>query len=309
MGEKLQRFFLLVGLVLYLFDFGSDIYVAVQYMNNLEIGWFLSTFLFISIPSAAVNITALVRNENIWTYIYSFLQVHIVVCYLKEILSQEPNTYFIAKLRYLETILESAPQWCLQVYIMLRQWSFPWYTLVSSVFSMLSLAWSIITLEKERRMKNYNDFDCIKGFMFLMWQLSTLVSRLFAIVLYAYVFRYYVIIPLAVHWLLLAVTIFVIEVFVKSGESLWLLLVATIPSVLHSAESVLPVKHAKRGMTVGYVFLILSTIIMVTLSLVTEMHVLHMDVLQPIAIASVAGVLPLSLCFGSYVIVETFASC
>ena len=52
------------------------------------------------------------------------------------------SAYKLAWLRHIETVTESIPQWCLQVYIMLRQWYFPWYTLVSIVVSLLSSAWN-----------------------------------------------------------------------------------------------------------------------------------------------------------------------
>ena len=146
------------------------------------------------------------------------LQLSIVVRYIEAIISPYPpvtrrsrttspdrrRIFFLAKLRYLETITESAPQLCLQVYIMLRQWDFPTYTVVSSVLSLLSLAWSITTLEKER-IEEEEDYKLSAAFVFLIWQLSTLVSRLSAIILFAYVFRYYVIIFLAAHWLLLSI--------------------------------------------------------------------------------------------------------
>ena len=137
---------------------------------------------------------------NMWTCITAILQLPIVVRYMQEVLSSEPNTFSIAILRYIETITESAPQWCLQVCIMLRQWHFPSYTVVSTILSMLSLTWSITILEKERRTKKHKCFTFIDGFAFFNWQLFKLVSRLSAIVLFAYVLRYYLIIPLGYFW-------------------------------------------------------------------------------------------------------------
>ena len=293
MAKIQQRFFLLVGLVLYLFDLGSDIYVAVKYWKNDETWWFRLTIGFICVPSIIVNFTAIFQYMDIWTCIAAVLQLSVVGRYFEAVCSSEPNTYSLAKLRYLETMIESAPQWCLQVYIMLRQWSFPSYTVVSSVFSMLSLAWSIMTLEIEKTKKHY----CCFGFFFFSWQLCVLVSRLSAIVLFAYVFQNYVFIPLAAHYVVLVLSIFLIEIRAEggAGKSLWLSAFAAFPSLFHSANTVLPVKRAQLEMKVGYVLLILASIIMVTLSLVMP-NVPHMDVIQPIAIASVAGALPLSLC-------------
>ena len=243
---------------------------------------------FIVIPSIIVNITAIVQVMNCLTCIAAILQLSIVGRYIEAFVSlKHERIYLLARLRYLETITESAPQWCLQVYIMLRQWYFPSYTVVSSVFSLLSLAWSIRTLEKERATHENLEFESCKAISFLIWQLFTLVSRLSAIVLFAYVFRYYVIIFLAVHWLLLVVIIFLIQRSggESSGKSLLLSLLAAFPSLFHVSKTVIPTKDPKAEMIVGYIFLLVENIIMVTLSLTIEMPgVSHMDVLMPVAV-------------------------
>jgi hypothetical protein len=252
MGKNLKRSSLLVGLVLFLFDYGSDIYVAIQYWKNNDTWWFGMTvgiMTVIIIPSIIVNVTAIVQVMNFLTCIAAVLQLSIVGRYIEAFVSlKHKRIYFLAKLRYLETIMESAPQWCLQVYIMLRQWHFPSYTVVSSVFSLLSLAWSITTLEKERATDEGREFKSCKTVSFLIWQLFTLISRLSAIVLFAYVFRHHVIIFLTVHWLLLAVVILIIQRYDGTdslGKSLFLSCLASYPSLFHSLETVLPTKYPK----------------------------------------------------------------
>ena len=307
MGHKLQRLDLFVGMLLYLFDYGSDIYVAVKYWKNDETWWFGLTAGFICVPSLIVNFTAMFQFMNPRSCIMAFAQLSIVARYVEALHDPDSRigsfyrTHLLAMLRYIETITESAPQWCLQVYIMLRQWSFPSYTVVSSVFSLLSLAWGIASLEKERRKKNYEEFPWIERLLFGMWQMFTLILRLSAIVLFAYVFpRYYVIIPLAVHWLILVVTILTIEICSEGsfGKSLLLSLLAACSSLVHSAESDLPTKCPKPEMIVGYVLLISISIAMLILSVTIEMpDVAHMDVLMPIGIASAAGGSFLSILF------------
>ncbi|CAB4009245.1 xk-related 7 [Paramuricea clavata] len=118
------------------------------------------------------------------------------------------SAYKLAWLRHIETVTESIPQWCLQVYIMLRQWYFPWYTLVSIVVSLLSSAWSITALEKARHKKNApNELKCISkvvlwNAMCYGWQMFALTSRLSAIVFCAYVLRFYVVVFIAAHFLI-----------------------------------------------------------------------------------------------------------
>ena len=154
---------------------------------------------------------------------------------------------------------------------------------------------------ERRKDLEYLDFSFSNILLFLLWQLLTLVSRFFAIVLFAYVFRYYVFIPLAVHWSILVGSIFYIHTSAGGNfrESLLSSVLYASPSLFHFAKTVLPMRRPTLEMSVRYISLILTTIIMVTLSLAIEMpDVPNMDVIQPIAIASVVGVLPLSL--GAY---------
>ena len=261
---------------------------------------------FILVPSIIVNITVIVQVFNFWRSIMAVLQLSIVVRYIETIISPYPpvtrrsapdrrRIYFLAKLRYLETITKSAPQLCLQLYIMLRQWDFPAYTVVSSVLSFVSLTWSIMTLEKERKIKEEGGYKLEVAVLFLIWQLFTLVSRLSAIVLFAYVFRYYVIIFLAAHWLLLFVAILTIQTRgYDCGKSLIFSCVAAYPSLFHSSEIASP----KDEMITGYIFMMLENIIMVTLSLTIETQdVPDMDILIPVALSCVIGGSVLSIAF------------
>ena len=277
MENKLKRAFLLAGLVLYLFDLGSDIYVTVQYWKNDEPWWFGMTVMFISVPSLFVNGAAIIQIRNIGTFLAAIFQLSIVVRYIEVLIQPSAKsgafsrTYWLAVLRYIETIAESAPQWCLQVYIMLRQQSCPWYTVVSTILSLLSLVWSVTALEMERR-KEYLDFSFINISLFLLWQLLTFVSRLFSIVLFAYVFRYYVFIPLAVHWSILVGSIFYIQISAGGNlrESLLSSVLYAYPSLFHFAKTVLPMRRPTLEMSVRYISLILTTIIILISVLISD---------------------------------------
>ena len=274
MSENLKRFFLLLGLMLYIFDLASDILVADKHWNNDETWWFGLTVVFICFPSIIVNFAAIIQIMDTWTCTTAFAQLSIVARYVEAIIEPNadvdefPRTYLLAILRYVETIAESAPQLCLQVYIMLRQQVYPTFTIVSTVVSVLSLTWSIVVLENERRKNNDVNFKCMKAFVFLIWQLSTLVSRLLAIVMFAYVFQYYVIFPLATHLLIVMGMIYRTEISPEGGvrKSLFSSFLFAISSLVHPAVSVRSVQHAKLGMIVGYIFHILTTIIMYTIS-------------------------------------------
>ena len=139
--------------------------------------------------------------------------------------------------------------------------------LVSTVISMLSLNWSVMALEYQRRKKNKLDFKWAQVFLYFIWQSSTLISRLLAIVMFAYVFPHYLIYPLAAHWFIVMGTIFLMEICAEGGvrKSLFSSFFFSI-SLDHPAKSVRSVQCAQLGMIVGYIFHILTTIIMYTIS-------------------------------------------
>ena len=257
--------------------------------------WFSLTVVFISVPSIIVNITAIIQVINVWRFLSAVLQLSIVVRYIEAIKTMNlSRIYSLAKLRYLETITESAPQWCLQMYIMLRQWSFPSYTIASSVLSFLSLVWSIRTLEKERVEDQGDDFGKRKAFTFMIWQMFTLISRLSTIVMVAYVFRYGVFF-LAGHWLLMVLYhVFFQRLYVNAcfPKFIFFPLLATYPSLFHSIclNGILPSESPKVDMIVAYIFIVVENILMV-ISCVTiaPPDIKHMDVLNPIALGCLVG--------------------
>ncbi len=362
MGKILQQLILTLGLVLYFFDLGSDIYVASQYWKNNDGWWFVMTTGFIAVPSIIVNIKAVIQVINFWRFIMTVIHWSVAVRYIETIISPYPRRlrettsshppvttesettsphslltiesettsshplltigsettspdppvtrqsettspdrsrlYFLARLRYVQTITESAPQLCLQVYIMLRQWDFPTYTVVSSVLSLLSLIWSIMTLEKERKIKEEVDYKLSAAVFFLIWQLSTLVSRLSAIVIFAYVFRSDVIIFLAAHWLLVSMAMLLIQRKERNcGNSLILSCRTAYPSLFHSSETVFSTANPKVEMITGYIFIMLENIYMVTLSLTIDNGLPHMDILKEVAILCLVGGSVLSIVF------------
>ncbi len=301
--KTVQRLILIVGLVLYISDLGLDFFVAIQYLKNNDVWWCGMTFVFIVVPSIIVNITAIVEVFKCWRLILAFLQFSIFVRYFEAICSPNTHAFLLALLRYLETITESAPQLCLQLYVMLRQWYFPWYTVVSSVFSLLSLAWSITTVEKETAIKAGRHFGWKVTVWFLIWQLFTLVSRVSAIVLFSYVFHYYVIVFLAAHWFFVAVTMCGIKLSSdgcdSSKKSLVFSCLAAYPSLFHSPTPVLLTKHPKVEMILVYILLLVENIIMVRLSLTIEMpDTPHIDGFKIFAILIfTAATIPSFICF------------
>lgn len=92
-------------------------YVAFQYHQNNETWWFSLTLIFIIGPSILVNIRAIVQDLSVRTNIAAVLQLTVILRYIEAFFDQS-RVVMVAKLRYLETMTESAPQWCLQVFSM-----------------------------------------------------------------------------------------------------------------------------------------------------------------------------------------------
>jgi hypothetical protein len=242
MEGKKELFMLIVSLTLFISDVGTDIFVATQYKRKEEYYWFGLTLFFVVVPYIIVNIMATYQaapdkfcedsscfsmlscssifmrfgKEFInWKSKYrdnrpcreNYKECNCTKCkkYSEIITKSNKSAYDFAWIRYVETLMESTPQWCLQVYIMLRQWEFPWYTLLSTVFSLLLLAWNITTLEKARVTKDVpctDDFKALTTFVYFVNQLIVLVSRLFAIAVFAYVFKQDIFLLLLFSWLI-----------------------------------------------------------------------------------------------------------
>ncbi len=209
------------------------------------------------------------------------------------------SAHLLAWIRYVEAVCESAPQWCLQMYIMLRQWYFPWHTVLSTAISLVALAWSITSLEKARQAKNENkSFNCFHLVVFLLWQLSFLISRLSAIAYCAYVLRYYVFIILGTNWLLVSIVhkyqSWKINIDI---ESLSCFLVAY-PFLFNISEPLRVYYFAKNPIRLNVIMTTIfafMNILMLVLGSVVDVP--YKEVVKPIAIPCVVGGLVLGTIF------------
>ena len=242
MRGKIKLFMLITGLVLLIFDLVTDIVVAAQYGLKGEYWWFGLTLIFAVVPLFIINFSG--SGHTVYCLCSIFVCSSMFVLYVQElkyrkqtnrvnfpcrdnydkdcncppciqyrvaIKETNKSAYIFARVRYVETLGESIPQWCLQIYIMLRQSDFPWLTVLSAVISLLSFAWSIIALEKARVNKNMQYFTLPAFVVFFTYQLFSLSSRLFAIVAFAYVFKEHVFTALAVHLLMVLVVLWLMD--------------------------------------------------------------------------------------------------
>jgi hypothetical protein len=302
--------------------------VAVNYWSNNQTGWFLMTCFFIVVPSIIVNVIAVNQSRGVSSCATGVMQLSLVFRYLeafKRWESKESNvelTYKLAKLRYIETITQSAPQWWLQAYIMLRQWQSPDSTLVSIVLSLLSLAWSMtfleITKNPNEAEEERND-DLRVTVVLLIWQFFTLISRLSAIVIVAYVFRWFLILFLVLHLVVLVAPAVMYYRTVRTEQNgmnsqqndqnhqsicriqIISIAVACYPFLFHSSKSILPQVSVlppsfdkplkwRRDTLFGYLILVLANLCMLLFSLlIPTPDSPHMDLLKPVVIVCVVG--------------------
>ena len=113
----------------------------------------------------------------------------------------------IAMLRLFEVFIESAPQLVLQLYILAYNRHFDkdsdWLTALSACFSLISLAVSIVSYSKALR-----DATDHKGKMTwwafgfqIVWRLSIVASRIVTLVLFASVYKSWILLVIGLHWI------------------------------------------------------------------------------------------------------------
>ena len=309
---------LIVGYLLHVADVALDVYVAIQYCIREEWWWFSLTLIFIVLPVIIQNFGICVSPLR------SFIAVSMSYrdafrkwkdqnwdnTQLDENESREKRKTFVesarilAEMRYVETMAESAPQWCLQTYVMLRQWFFPWYTILSTFFSLLSLAWSITTLEKAEKLydwyikrnehRNYPTMPI--HLTFFSWQLCALVPRLSALVIFGYAFRYHVFVVMGLHWLLCILASCILQknesedeqenCMAKFGFLLYCTCISY-PITIHISGNTIKLvfgetfKYRRQAVTFYYILLSVENIVLVCLAVwATPAKVTHMGDLR-----------------------------
>ena len=206
------------------------------------------------------------------------------------------STYNLAWIHYVETMAESAPQWCLQVYVMFRQWDFPWYTLLSVVFSFLSLAWSITALERAWARKDDRDLKLQYTVLYFFYQLFGLFSRLFAIVIFAYVFRMYILLVFGLHLLVVSVVLLCVVYLSRRvercdgwGQCIRICrpCVYSFPFFIHPSKAVLKSLEIYSGTLYFTAYGVISVenfIMTITAVFISKSAVAHLGLLGPIAL-------------------------
>ncbi|CAB4037324.1 adhesion G- coupled receptor G7 [Paramuricea clavata] len=325
MRGKKELFMLITGLVLFIFDLVTDIVVAAQYRVKGDYWWFGLTLFFIIVPLFIVSLMAWVNSDDwfcvnccllfvcssmfvryveelkYWKQAYwdnppcgdNYKKCNCPDCkhYRAAITKSNKSAYNLALVRYVETLTESTPQCCLQIYIMLRQWDFPWLTVLSTVISLLSLAWSITAVEKARANKNNHNFTLPATVVLFVSQLFSLSSRLFAIAAFAYVFKAHVFTALAVHWLIVHFAIWLIgeDCDVCKCDAVgnfFVYITLSFPFLVNVSDVVL---RENSSLSTMHFLLSVENVLLAILAVTIPAtpDVKHMSVLRPIVLSSV----------------------
>ncbi|KAI4801598.1 hypothetical protein KUCAC02_019483, partial [Chaenocephalus aceratus] len=109
-------------------------------------------------------------------------------------------------LRLLETFLESAPQMVLQLCIMIQSNDAEWLQCLSTMSSLLSLAWVLASYHKLLRdsRDDQKSMSYRGALVHLFWRLFTISSRVISLALFASVFHIYFGIFVVLHWCAMA---------------------------------------------------------------------------------------------------------
>ena len=291
MTGRTEKCFLVIGMLIYILDLTSDVWLGVQYFRNNESKWFTLTLSLIVITIVVTNIAACLQafkdtfeGPYKWLWVFSICWP-VLFRYVEELLrwkqanlnsfkcAEQKNgctcdeckknlekkqnlaksAYSLAWLHLIQTLTQSGPQFCLQVYIILNEWHFQWLTVLSASVSLLSLVWGITALERARGNKNGDSLKMGSTILFLTWQLFAIISRLSAVVTFAYVFENYVFCVLVFHWLVVSMAIVIHrkEEFKDEGKITWMFLFITslfcvTPLLIFASESLLAFYKNRR---------------------------------------------------------------
>ncbi|KAI8489023.1 hypothetical protein Bbelb_332470 [Branchiostoma belcheri] len=277
-------FYVLLPLGLYLFDVTTDLFLAVQYYYSGDFTWFGLTLGFVLGPLIITNIfsSAMSCNSGDDTSGYidcikcllAVLQLGVFPAYLNILYllvkGKDPEDKLdigLPIIHLMEAMLESVPQLCLQLYILLltsEQVSV--LKVISMVASLLAAVKAVVTYFyygiKE------SDRTCNCGFvtrliLLTVWKVVELSVRVLAIGLFASAFKPWIALPIGVHWLVLTVSFICIDEDARDCSGVIAAVGISVGMAVNTFSMISSMPH-KRTFWVNTVLTLLGNIIMVT---------------------------------------------
>ncbi|XP_029452009.1 XK-related protein 6 [Rhinatrema bivittatum] len=259
----LDCLWIVLALLVFFWDVGTDLWLAVDYYSKRDYLWFGLTLSFVLVPSVLVQIlsfrwfmqdytggglgaveglssrgppmmgTTVTASPGalrfcrisvwIWQSVIHILQMGQVWRYIRTmylgIQSQRQKEHQrrfywammyeyadVNMLRLLETFLESAPQLVLQLCIMIQKNRADTLPCVSSVASLMSLAWVLASYHKLLRdsRDDKKSMSYRGALIHIFWRLFTISSRVISFALFASIFQLYFGIFVVIHWCAMA---------------------------------------------------------------------------------------------------------
>ncbi|KAF3849805.1 hypothetical protein F7725_019524 [Dissostichus mawsoni] len=248
----LDCLWIILALLVFFWDVGTDLWLAIDYYHKQEFLWSGLTLFFVLVPSVLVQILSfrwfvqdytgggLGSVEGLSNRRVSSLQRDSVASslsgsgrpsytsfswdkYIRTMYlgiqshrQKENQRRFywammyeyadVNMLRLLETFLESAPQMVLQLCIMIQSNNAEWLQCLSTMSSLLSLAWVLASYHKLLRdsRDDQKSMSYRGALVHLFWRLFTISSRVISLALFASVFHIYFGIFVVLHWCAMA---------------------------------------------------------------------------------------------------------
>ncbi|XP_078681648.1 XK-related protein 6-like [Branchiostoma floridae x Branchiostoma belcheri] len=270
-------FYVVLPLGLYVFDVITDLILAVQYYNSGDSTWFGLTLGFVLVPSIFINILSFLMS---WDGDFEFdsmcllfvIQLGVFPAYLSilyplvrgEDVEEHINSN-LPLMHLLEAMLESVPQLCLQLYILLltgEQVSA--LKVITMVASLLAAVKAVVTFCYYNFI-NEAHRTCSCGFvtrliLLTVWKVVELSVRVLAIGLFASAFKPWIALPIGVQWLVMTATDICIDE--KTSARLGVVLASLVMAV--DTFSMIFSTDRKRSFWVNTVLTLLGNITMVT---------------------------------------------
>ncbi|XP_028659441.1 XK-related protein 9 [Erpetoichthys calabaricus] len=226
----------LIGLLLYLGDIGTDIWVAVQYLMRGYVLWFALTLTFVLLSTFIIQVFSYFwylddsgsgsdsgAPESCALIGLHFCQLGIFTRYKKllkngfrEIKEKKPcsteesvseiwgMTADISMLKLFETHLESVPQLILQLYIYLEHKEKMTIQYLTLTMSFFSIAWSTVDYQRclRRSLPNKREISHLSSVtVYLMYKMFTITSRVLSFVLLTILNAHFTLALFGITWL------------------------------------------------------------------------------------------------------------